>query len=341
MSSLSLDFRHAIRLYSRTPGASLVAVLVLGASLASFGAFLSLYVDLTLKPTAGFHDGHQISTVNRTDGANMIGLPYEFVSRLASETNSIEAAAIVDSSTTLVGPEQQETVIALVSQEFFSGLQPMLAIGKGLEADDHASNAEPVVVLSYAYWQQEFGGDRRGFGTKAAENEATSEQDSGQFRIIGVMADSMSSLPFPGGPFSPALWVSMVRTWPLFNGLPDTLAKMNSLAVYIRRKPDASVTAVRQELRDRFGESDSALGRIPGTLLDATDGIIGNINVQREARRQLRLFLGGSLLLAIVAAANASLFLLARTRHSYGSWCFSRSAGAPTHDGGRLADPGV
>jgi hypothetical protein len=42
------------------------------------------------------------------------------------------------------------------------------------------------------------------------------------------------------------------------------------------------------------------------------DGLVMNIAAQREAMRQLELLLAGSVLLALVAAANLSLFLLAR-----------------------------
>jgi ABC-type antimicrobial peptide transport system permease subunit len=49
-----------------------------------------------------------------------------------------------------------------------------------------------------------------------------------------------------------------------------------------------------------------------GDRVDAADGIVRDINLQRAARRQLAVFLAGSALLALVAAANTSLFLLAR-----------------------------
>jgi membrane associated rhomboid family serine protease len=56
------DCRHALRLYVRTPGASLIAVAVLAIGLAFVGAFLSLYVDLVLRPHPGFEQSRQIAT---------------------------------------------------------------------------------------------------------------------------------------------------------------------------------------------------------------------------------------------------------------------------------------
>jgi hypothetical protein len=46
--------------------------------------------------------------------------------------------------------------------------------------------------------------------------------------------------------------------------------------------------------------------------LDAIGGIVRSIPAKRESARQLNVFLGGSILLALVAACNVSLFLLAR-----------------------------
>src|SRR5690606_36770455 len=48
-----------------------------------------------------------------------------------------------------------------------------------------------------------------------------------------------------------------------------------------------------------------------GTI-QAIAGVVRNVGVHRDSKRQLELFLGASILLALVAGANVSLFLLAR-----------------------------
>jgi hypothetical protein len=69
------------------------------------------------------------------------------------------------SSTTLVGSDAEPVPTALVSEQFFSGLRPRLALGSGFAIDAHAADAEPVVVLSYRFWQQRFAGDRGVLGS--------------------------------------------------------------------------------------------------------------------------------------------------------------------------------
>lgn len=56
MRGFIADFQHGARLYVRTPGASLIAVAVLAVGMAAVAAFVSLYVDLILKPHPGFED---------------------------------------------------------------------------------------------------------------------------------------------------------------------------------------------------------------------------------------------------------------------------------------------
>ena len=54
MKGLAADLRHAVRLYGRTPGSSAIAVVVLAVGMAFVAAFLSLYIDLVLRPHPGF-----------------------------------------------------------------------------------------------------------------------------------------------------------------------------------------------------------------------------------------------------------------------------------------------
>jgi hypothetical protein len=54
MKGFSADCRHALRLYLGSPAASLIAIAVLALGTAFSGAFLSLYVDLVLRPEPGF-----------------------------------------------------------------------------------------------------------------------------------------------------------------------------------------------------------------------------------------------------------------------------------------------
>lgn len=75
MRGLFNDLTHAVRLYRRTPGASLIAILVLAVGMAFVTSFLSLYVDLVLRPHAGFEDSGRLVTIGQSDGERLQGLP--------------------------------------------------------------------------------------------------------------------------------------------------------------------------------------------------------------------------------------------------------------------------
>ncbi|HUF73763.1 MAG TPA: FtsX-like permease family protein [Gammaproteobacteria bacterium] len=101
-----------------------------------------------------------------------------------------------------------------------------------------------------------------------------------------------------------------------------------------RLAPGAEPAAVAAELDERYEDIDEQ-GVIPDEPFDAMSGLVLDINAQRNAKRQLQLFLAGSVLLALVAAANVSLFLLSRApgrRHELG---IRMSVGAPLRRLGR------
>ena len=317
---LIYDWRHAIRLYVRTPGQSLIAIVVLTTAVAFVGAFLSLYVDLVLRPHPGFEQSNQIATVGKSDETEFSGIPYAIIDRIPGEMDSVESAAAVSVTNQQVGPEREDTVIELVSREFFSGLRPRLAAGRGFLAEEHLSDSEPVVVLSYRYWRDRYDSDPDVLGTTLAISRRNSFSlfgpggrpgqlpgpETQNYRIVGVMTETLPGLMWP----ETSLWLPLERAFPSFEGSFERLPEF-SYQAFIRRSPGASIDAITQELNARYAD-DPALALPAGARMNAVDGAVREIEVQRAANRQLQLFLTGSLLLAVVAAANISLFLLAR-----------------------------
>jgi len=332
---LFVDCRHALRLYRQTPGASAIAILVLAIGIAFVGAFLSLYVDLVLRPHPGYEQSGRLATIglNRGAGYYFGGVSHEIADRLTDEMASIDATGYWRGFEAWVGADREPVIATMVSEEFFPGLGPRIAIGRGLEPADHVTDAEPVVVLSYRYWQQRFGGDAAVIGTEVEIAKNTDgflgrsylgppgssflqrfepEQDSARFRIVGVTVRSLASLPASGGMAELSIWLPLERVWPLFVGVPESLPAASSGPNFVRRAPDASVTAVANELRARYPGLGPGNAIEPAATLDAVAGLVGDFNLYRNSQRQLELFLVGSVLLALVAAANVSLFLLAR-----------------------------
>src|SRR5690606_25175743 len=90
MKGLLEDLKHALRIYRRTPGASLVAVVVLAVGLAAVTAFVSLYVDLILRPHPGFERGSRLVTFSWVDGRSSGNLRLQLIERIAAESATLE-----------------------------------------------------------------------------------------------------------------------------------------------------------------------------------------------------------------------------------------------------------
>jgi putative ABC transport system permease protein len=353
MKALLPDCRHAIRLYARTPGPSLIAIAVLAVAMAFVTAFLSLYVDLVLRPHPGFEQSARLVTLGQNGGPSLLGLPYSMFERIAEEVNAIDAVAIATPANALIEPDREPVNIEMVSAQFFEGLRPRLALGRGFLADEHAPDAEPVAVISYGLWQRRFGGDsgvldttleltrdpsnvywgldifeangRTIYGTFASEPE----QETTRFRIVGVMSDDLPGL----SQGETAIWLAFDRAFPLFVGVAGYREMLRPMT-YVRRRDGVSAAAIVGELEARYVDADDGIALISGTRLDGVDGIVRDFDVQRDAKRQLNMFLAGSVLLALVAAANVSLFLLARAPGRRRELGIRMAVGAPL---GRLA----
>src|SRR5690606_20071789 len=159
------DLKHALRIYRRTPGASLVAVGVLAIGLAAVAAFVSLYVDLILRPHPGFERGSHLITFGWNDGRNAGGLPLALLERIGEESATIDAAAGTVSLAFTMGTDAAQVVGELVTPEFFPGVRPRVVLGRGFLPAEHQTDAEPVVVISHRYWRDALDGRRDVIGT--------------------------------------------------------------------------------------------------------------------------------------------------------------------------------
>lgn len=311
MSRLLADLTHAFRIYRRTPVNSWIAVLVLAVAIAFVTAFLSLYVDQVAPTYPGFEQGGRIVTLAESDGR----LSHALIERISSEASSLEAVAGFQSRILPIGPEAQSGSAELVTKGFFGGLRPRLALGRGFDATEHEPEAERVVIVSDRYWRDELGESADVIGTTLQVWLYVPPESGGEpgqlvqrpldFRIIGVMGPEMPGVSFGGA----ALWLPIEPEPVLLTG--SRLSTLR-LQVFGRRSRGVSTEAAVAEIEARYRDSAEALWRDPEGRLDAYPGIVRNFGVQRDLLRQLRLFLFGSLLIALVAAGNVSLFLLAR-----------------------------
>jgi putative ABC transport system permease protein len=336
MQTLIADCRFALRVYARTPATSAIAVVGLAIAIAFVGAFLSLYAGLAIKPHPGFESSNRLVTIGQTDGTDFGNISYRLIERIDAEVTSLEAMTGFMSIPLALSTDGEVHDVELVTRRFFSAIRPRLVLGRGFDETDHDPNAEPVAVISDRYWRRQFGGSPNVIGStiqvtgasptqgSVAGSTAAAAIDTAEFRIVGVMSPALASLQEDDNP----LWLAYERAAPLYLGNPGIARISQQFRGLGLLASNATARGVAAELDDRYADA-SGVDLSAGFRLDAIPGLVQNISAQREVERQLGLLLAVSLLLALVAAANVSLFLLSRAARRRRELAIRMSVGAP------------
>jgi putative ABC transport system permease protein len=316
MSGVLADLRHAFRLYARTPASSALAVAGLAAALAIETAFISLWNVLELAPHPGFESRRNLVTIGRYDGRFSLPLSLDVLERIDTEASTIESAAGVMTAKQTLDHEGKsaEVTTELVTSGYFE-LGPPVLLGRPFSRADHEPAAAPVAILSYTFWQREFGGrddvlaETVRLRGKSPIFGSFSDSPEGEqtYQVIGVLP------PRVRGTFSADVdvWLPFEEVWPVLGeGRP-----VNAFPLFggLGRLSDgASLESARAELAGRFRSAPGEVDVFAMGNLEATRGVVPDLGSYAEVRRQVLLFLAGSGVLALTAACNVSLFLLSR-----------------------------
>ena len=324
MTGLVSDLRHAFRLYAATPLSSLLALAVLAVALAFVTALFSLWNDLALAPHPGFADSRQVVSIMQDTGESVRALPAELLERMNEEAAAVTGVAGIDQGNrdVVIDGERLSISVERVTREYFPVMRPLLRLGRPLNEYDHNADAEPAVVISHAFWQRHFGGDPDVIGREllihgvpvlihaGGQTTDLSEAVHGT-RIVGVMAPAMRSTL---GGQETDLWVAFepdeaVRQ----EAMPVSGLATARLTALARLASGAGPAGVAAELNQRYGDAAASThGLDADARLVAYRGVIDDPAIHREVSRQVALFMAGSLLVLLVAAASTSLFMLSR-----------------------------
>jgi putative ABC transport system permease protein len=340
VTGLFADCIHAFRQYRATPVSSIIAVLMLAVAMAVLTAFLALWTELSLTPHPGFEHGGGLLTVGVNGGTG--SMPLELVERINEEATTIEAIAGAAASMRQIERNDELVVVGteLVTARFFLDIRPRMQLGRPFDTADHATDAEPVVIISDAMWRRWYDGRPEVLGEtlRVRDPNVPNPVNGGaepareavrEYRIVGVLAPRMSGTFFPP---NIELWMPFE---PMFDGLlavlgPDAHRALHTQAV-VRPARGANERAIRTELQGRYAETEALATANPGPdpQFDAMPGIVVSFDRQRAVQRQLHLFVGGSALLALVAGCNVTLFLLSRAPGRRRELAIRIATGAP------------
>lgn len=194
MSELLRDLKYALRRLARTPLFSVATITTLALGIGANVAVFSVIYGVLLKPLP-YRDPNQLIAVWQTaPGVNIKDLNASqadyFTYREHAKTFA-DVGAWTGSGATVNenGTAERVSVIAMTHRLLpLLGVQPLL--GRGfVESDDTPGNAE-TVMLSYGYWQRQYGGDRTVVGRKVMI-------DGKPMEVIGVLPESFWLMDVP------------------------------------------------------------------------------------------------------------------------------------------------
>ncbi|MEO8429213.1 MAG: ABC transporter permease [Verrucomicrobiota bacterium] len=183
----------------------------------------------------------------------------------------------------------------MVSDNFFSGLGVRPLLGRLLGADDEAGGAAPSVVISYRWWERQFGRDPGALGQSVLLNGHS-------FAVVGVLPRE-----FPG--------VSSGAVTDIYIPLAGSDPNRWRVPLMTRLKSGVSVSRVLTAMDVVFQRETEKVMKQPRMLL--TDGRAGPDLDRRQYRGPLLLLLGVVGVVLLAACANLAGLSLARgaSRH--------------------------
>lgn len=299
------DLRYTFRTLRKDRSFTLIAILILALGIGANIVVFSVVNTLLLRPLS-FHHPEQIVWFTGNHGVGgLSGVTYNVGSyeEFARHAQSFQEVTCYQafwgsSEFNMTGhrdPQHIQTV--MVANNFFHtmGITPML--GRTFLPSEHQKGATPVALLTYPFWQQQFGGDPLILGrTVNFDNRAVS--------IIGVLPQSFDFASV----FSPGLHVDFFI--PAY--MDDIRNWGNTVAIVGRLKPGISLAQAQSEANILSPQFRAAHPEPDWFMEYTADLSYLKDYVTGKLRRSLLVLWGAVALILLIVCVNLSNLLLAR-----------------------------
>jgi predicted permease len=180
------DFKYALRTLRRSPGFAAVAALTLALGIGANTAIFTLLDQVLLRLLPVKNPSELILLTMRGRhygnnwGGNAISYPMYRDFQDHNEVFSGMFCRFPIAAALTLGGQSERVQAELVSGTYFPVLGVSTVIGRAFTPeDDKVPNGHPLVMLTYAFWKQRFGGDPQIVGKKVLVNNH-------EMTIIGV-----------------------------------------------------------------------------------------------------------------------------------------------------------
>ena len=302
MDTILRDIRYALRLWTRNPGFTTVAVLTLALGIGANTTMFSIVNATLLKPLP-FPEPDRLMSIWKGSIAqddpsqrNITSMPNYRDWR--ARNHVFETMALLDSAgrgynLTGDGEGEPEQISGVrVTAEFFDVLGVKPLYGRTFTIEEEEAGRDRVVILGYGLWTRRYGGDRTLINK-------TIRIDDRPYTVVGVMPPTFQ-FQFFSGPRQ--LWVPVGWT------AGDQDRGSNSFLAIGRLKADVSLERARSEM-DAIGralEKEYPQANINQTVRVVPMSQLG-VEDLRPSLFAMLMVVGFVLLIACVNVANLML----------------------------------
>lgn len=304
LSRLAQDARYALRLLTRSPGFTAVAVLVFALGIGANTAVFSLINSLLLR-TLPVDKPEQLVLLatQRQTGDPSSDFSYPQFREVFGHTASYQGVfgfSPIDALKVSVQGETETANGVQISGSYFPTLGVHASAGRVLTAGDEGLSEGGVCVISHDYWRRKFAAGPDAIGKTMRLNDQP-------YTIVGVVEPEFHGVQVGDNPdifvlmsqFSPALLADANTWW---------------LSAAARLKPGITVPQASAELDALYQHRYHPQGRQPGQrdYMLAVPFARGQSPVGSEYSKPLAILMGAVGLVLIIACANLANLLLAR-----------------------------
>ncbi len=306
MAHLGQDIRYGWRTLRKSPGFTVVAVLVLALGIGANTAIFSVVNAVLLRPLPFDQPGSLLELYHIPPPASFPGMTLFSVSPAnffdwRAQAHSFDGMSAYGFGRYVLTGKGQPVPVPVLSSTYglFSILHAQPLLGRDfLESEDQPGHNH-VVIASYSFW-------RNHLGANPAMVGKTIQLNGEAYTVIGVMPPGFE-FPIASDPGS------SVQMWKLQGWTPQERAirDNHNYGVLARLKPGitlelakAELATISDRLAQQYPKDDKGWG---ATAIPLREDMVGDV------RMPLLILLGAVALVLLIACANVANLVLAKT----------------------------